>query len=126
MNEVVLDTSFLMVLSEKSSKIIEDIERLLDPVVFVVPSSVVEELKRLSKSRFVKKSKRASLALRIVSDHMQVRQVSFLGSVDDQIISYARSKSGVFVATMDSGLRRRLIKENLKCITLSTDKVVLS
>jgi len=125
LNEIVLDTSFLMILAEKSSRIVDDMEELLAPVVFVVPSSVVEELNRLSRSKFVKRSKLASLALRIVRDHMQVRQMPSSGSADDQIISYARSRPGVFVATMDSELRRRLTKENLKCITLSTDKVVL-
>jgi rRNA-processing protein FCF1 len=47
------------------------------------------------------------------------------GSVDDKIISCARGRNDVFVATMDYALRKRLMMENLKCITLSNDKVVL-
>lgn len=119
------DTNFVMILVEKPSHIIEDINRLLDPVIFVIPSCVKEELLRLSHSRYVKKSKISSLALYMVQSHMKVVKTQDEGSVDDRIISYARDKDNVFIATMDRELRKRLIMENLKCITLSNNKVVL-
>ena len=119
------DTNFVMILVEKSSYIIEGINRLLDPVIFVVPSCVKEELLRLSHSRYVKKSKISSLALCMVQSHMKVIETPKEGSVDDRIIAYARNKDNVFIATMDRELRKRLVIENLKCITLSNNKVVL-
>ncbi|MEM0384981.1 MAG: hypothetical protein QXG36_00035 [Nitrososphaeria archaeon] len=125
MFEVVFDTSFIMTLAEKSSHIIDDIIRLLDPVLFVVPDCVVEELSRLSFSKHVKKSKFALLALKFVDEKMKVVETPKVGSVDDRIVSYARGRSEVWVATMDRKLRERLFREKLKCITLSNDKVVL-
>ncbi|MCX8188851.1 MAG: hypothetical protein N3F64_04000 [Nitrososphaeria archaeon] len=125
MFEIVFDTSFIMTLAEKSSHIIDDIIRILDPVSFVVPDCVVEELSRLSCSRHVKKSKLALLSLKFVDEKMKVVETPKTGSVDDRIISYARTKPDVWVATMDGKLRERLFREKLKCITLSNDKVVL-
>lgn len=125
MNEVVFDTNFLMMLVEKPSNIVEDILRILDPVVFEVPSCVMNELSRLSSSRHVKKSKVATLSLEIAKSHMKVIEVSNVGSVDDKIVSYARGKANVYIATMDYVLRKRLVRENLKCVTLSNDKIVL-
>lgn len=114
-----------MTLAEKSSHIIDDIIRLLDPISFVVPDCVVEELFRLSSSKHVKKSKIALLALKFVYERMRVVETVKAGSVDDRIISYARGRPEVWVATMDRRLRERLFRENLKCLTLSNDKVVL-
>lgn len=126
MIEIVLDTSFLMLLAEKSSQhIIDDIIRVMDPVSFVVPDCVVEELSRLSLSRHVRKSKLAQLALKFVNEKMKVVETLKTGSVDDRIVSYARGKPNVWVATMDHVLRERLLRENLKCVTLSNNKVVL-
>ncbi len=125
MNMIVFDTSFLMMLAEKRSYIVEEIIRLLDPVKFEVPTCVIQELQMLISSKTVKKSKNATLALRIAQSEMTKVDTSKIGSVDDKIISYARDGNGVFVATMDCELRKRLMMENLKCITLSNDKVVL-
>jgi rRNA-processing protein FCF1 len=125
LNEVVFDTNFIMALAVKSPRVIEEISRLLDPVVYVVPSCVVDELQRLSSSRHVKKSKISSLALDIIRSHMKVVEVGGEGAADDMIISYARGRGNVFVATLDGEMKRRLAVENLKCVTLSKDKVVL-
>jgi rRNA-processing protein FCF1 len=125
MNMIVFDTSFLMMLAEKRSYIVEEIIRLLDPVKFEVPACVVQELQMLMSSKTVKRSKNATLALRIAQSKMTKVDTSKIGSVDDKIISYARDWDDVFVATMDYELKKRLMMENLKCITLSNDKVVL-
>jgi rRNA-processing protein FCF1 len=112
-------------LVEKPSNIIESIYRVLNPVVLEVPSCVIDELIRISSSRHVKKSKIAALSLEIVKSHMKVIEASKEGSVDDKIISYARGKESVFIATLDHGLKKRLMRENLKCVTLSNDKLIL-
>jgi rRNA-processing protein FCF1 len=125
LNEIVFDANFLMMLVEKPSNIIENILRLLDPVILEVPSCVVDELTRISSSKHVKKSKIAALSLEIVKSHMEVIEVPKEGSVDDKIISYARGKGSVFIATMDYELKKRLMRENLKCVTLSNDKLIL-
>ena len=125
MNEVIFDTNFLMLLVEKPSNIVEDIFRILDPVVLEVPSCVMDELIRLSSSKHVKKSKIATLSIEIAKSHMKVIEVSSGGSVDDKIVTYARGKANVFIATMDYELRKRLMRENLKCVTLSNNKIVL-
>jgi len=128
--EVVFDTSFLMFLAEKSSHVVDDIVRIMEfsqgtPISFAVPDCVVEELSRLSLSRHVKKSRLAQLALKFVKEKMKVVETSKVGSVDDRIVSYARGKPDVWVATMDRMLRERLHRESLKCVTLSNNKVVL-
>ena len=125
MNMIVFDTSFLMMLVEKRSYIVEEIIKLLDPVKFEVPTCVIQELQMIMSSKAVKKSKNATLALRIAESKMTKVDASRKGSVDDKIISCARGRNDVFVATMDYALRKRLMMENLKCITLSNDKVVL-
>ena len=125
MNEVVLDTNFLMMLVERPSNIIESVYRVLNPAVLEVPSCVTDELIRISSSRHVKKSKIAALSLEIVKSNMKVIEVSKEGSVDDKIISYARGKENIFIATLDHELKKRLMRENLKCITLSNDKLIL-
>ncbi|MGB9727308.1 MAG: PIN domain-containing protein [Nitrososphaeria archaeon] len=126
MIEIVLDTSFLMLLTEKSSQhIIDDIIRIMGPVSFIVPDCVVEELSRLSLSRHVRKSKLAQLALKFVNEKMKVVETFKTGSVDDRIVSFARERPNAWVATMDRVLRERLLRENLKCVTLSNNKVVL-
>jgi rRNA-processing protein FCF1 len=56
---------------------------------------------------------------------MKVVEVGGEGAADDMIISYARGRVNVFVATLDGEMKRRLAVENLKCVTLSKDKVVL-
>lgn len=125
MNEVVFDTNFLMLLVEKPFNVIEEIFRILDPVIFEVPSSVMEELVRLTSSKHVKKSKIAVLSIEIVKSHMKVLEVTGEGSVDDKIVNYARGRPNVFIATMDYELRKRLMRENLKCVTLSNNKIIL-
>jgi len=112
-------------LVEKRSYIVEEIIKLLDPVKFEVPTCVIQELQMIMSSKAVKKSKNAMLALRIAESKMIKVDASRKGSVDDKIISCARGRNDVFVATMDYALRKRLMMENLKCITLSNDKVVL-
>jgi rRNA-processing protein FCF1 len=114
-----------MMLVEKPSNIIESVYRVLNPAVLEVPSCVIDELIRISSSRHVKKSKIAALSLEIVKSHMKVIEVSKEGSVDDKIISYARGKESVFIATLDYELKKRLMRENLKCVTLSNDKLIL-
>ena len=114
-----------MLLVEKPSNIVEDIFRILDPAVLEVPSCVMDELVRLSSSKHVKKSKVAALSLEIAKSHMKVIEVSNEGSVDDKIVSYARGKGNVFIVTMDHELKKRLMSENLRCVTLSNDKLIL-
>lgn len=114
-----------MMLVEKPSNIIESVYKVLSPAVLEVPSCVIDELIRISYSKHVKKSKIAALSLEIVKSHMKVIEVSKEGSVDDKIISYARGKESTFIATLDYGLKKRLMRENLKCVTLSNDKLIL-
>ncbi|GBC72127.1 hypothetical protein HRbin02_01922 [Candidatus Calditenuaceae archaeon HR02] len=111
---VLIDTSFLLFLAESGRNILQLIEEKLgEPVVPMVPDSVIGELKRLS-ARGGKRGRLAELALSMAERMMRIESSQEV-EADEELIRLA-SKTGYAVVTTDSALQKRLRKQGLKCI----------
>ena len=104
--ELLLDSSFLMFITTVPIQQLEIIEKSLGKIKFVVLDVIVEEIRNLC---VISSPKRAKSARRALDFASQLTRVSYDKgmNVDDKILNYAISK-GIAVATLDSGLRKRL------------------
>lgn len=123
--KVLCDTSFLMVLVAKPIKNIERVEHELGHLEFIVPDVVIDELKRLEGKAGPKRATLARTALALAGSKFKTVKVPRAVHVDDSIVEYsAREKCAV--ATIDTNLRRRLIKNEVLVITLSRDRLTVA
>jgi rRNA-processing protein FCF1 len=123
--QVLCDTSFLMVLVSKPIKNVERVEHELGPLDFIVPDIVMEELKRLEAKAGHKRSTLARTALALAQARFKAVEVPRAAHVDDSIVEYATEKKCA-VATIDTNLRRRLIRNEVLVITLSRDRLTVA
>jgi rRNA-processing protein FCF1 len=123
--QVLCDTSFLMVLVSKPIKNVERVEHELGVLEFTVPDMVIEELKRLEAKAGPKRSTLARTALALAQTRFKAVQVPRAVHVDDSIVEYATEKKCA-VATIDTNLRRRLIRNEVLVITLSRDRLTIA
>ena len=89
--DVICDTSFLMVLVSAPVKCIDEVEKEIGKVNFLVPDIVIEELKHLERTSGPKKSMIAKTAIDISSSKSKIVEVPNSRHVDDAIINYATS-----------------------------------
>ncbi len=121
MVEVICDTSFLIVLATKPVKKFDELENEIGKIDFVVPSLVINELRKLVRTAKVKRSNAARLALELAN---KFKTIQFQGtSADEAIIDYA-SKQKCLVATIDDALRNKLKSNGISVITLTNDKLI--
>jgi rRNA-processing protein FCF1 len=112
-----IDTSFLLLLVESGRDILRLIEEKLgEPVVPLVPDSVIGELKRLS-GVGGRRGRVAELALSMAERMTRIESSQEVG-VDEELVRLA-SEKGYAVVTADSALQKRLRKQGLKCIYVS-------
>ena len=111
---MVLDTNALMMPFQFKLNLDKEIARLLGDVVILVPTSVVEELSRLT-SREAK----AALAL---SAKYQPAETSMSG--DDGVIDVAR-RCGAAVVTNDRELIDRLAKMGMPVVRLRSSRYLV-
>ena len=91
----------------------------------VVPSIVIDELKRLQQKAGPKRSMIAKTALDISHVRFKVIETVKSRHVDDAIVEYAlRHKCAA--ATIDTALRKRLIKNNVLVITISNNRLIIA
>ncbi|MBI2937655.1 MAG: hypothetical protein HYY22_05560 [Thaumarchaeota archaeon] len=121
--DLLLDSSFLIFLVETPSGGFTEIEDKLGKVEPIVLTSVIKELRRIADRAASKRAKAAARALDYASGLRRVPQTGS-GSVDDQILLYAKS-SGAAVATLDTELRRRLRAAGVVVVTLSGNRLVV-
>ncbi len=114
---VLLDTNFIVACIQNKVDLREQLERQGPSVKLNVLGRVIEEIAFLP----LKEKKLAQLFL----DSYKPELVPAVGVTDDQLISHAK-KSGSAVATLDSGLKKRLKKEGVPIITLARNRVVFS
>jgi len=98
-NEVIIDTNALMLPFQSKLRIEEELERLLGKCEILVPSSIIEEIKKLAMS-----NPKAMAALRY-SKKFKVVETEMKG--DDSIIDLALKRKS-FVLTNDKILIERL------------------
>ena len=120
MVEVICDTSFLIHLATRKIKNIDSVNTEIGQIQFVVPSAVLNELKKLSKSQ--KKKQDAIITLEFARN---LKTTEMSGKFADQaIIEYVRNHGGM-IATIDKELKNKIKSLNGSIISFSNDKIVL-
>ncbi len=114
---VLLDTNFIVACVKSHVPLRQQLEQEGPNVKFQVLGRVLEEIAFLPQ----KEKKLAQLFL----DSIKPELVPAVGVTDDQLISYAK-KAGATVATLDSGLKKRLKREGIPNIALARSRVVFS
>ena len=120
MVEVICDTSFLIHLSTRKIKNIDSVNAEIGQIQFVVPSAVLNELRKLSKTQ--KKKQDAITTLEFAQN---LKTIEMSGKFADQaIIDHVRNHGGI-TATMDKELKNKIKSLNGSIISFSNDKIVL-
>ena len=120
MVEVICDTSFLIHLATRKIKNIDSVNTEIGQIQFVVPSVVLGELERLSKTE--EKRQDATTTLEFAQN---LKTIEISGKFADQaIIDHIRNNGGM-TATMDKELKNKIKGLNGSIISFSNDKIVL-
>ena len=120
MVEVICDTSFLIHLSTRKIKNIDSVNTEIGQIQFVVPSIVLGELEKLSKTE--EKKQDATTTLEFTQN---LKTIEISGKFADQaIIDHIRNHGGM-TATMDKELKNKIKSLNGSIISFSNDKIVL-
>ena len=120
MVEVICDTSFLIHLATRKIKNIDSVNTEIGQIQFVVPSAVLNELKKLSKTQ--EKKQDATITL-VFAQNLKTIEIS--GKFADQAIIEHVRKHGGITATMDKELKGKIKSLNGSVISFSNDKIVL-
>ena len=120
MVEVICDTSFLIHLSTHKIKNLDSVNTEIGQIQFVVPSVVLSELERLSKTQDKKQDATTTLELA-----QNLKTIEMSGKFSDQAIIGHVRKNGVIIATMDKELKNKIKMLGGSVISFSNDKIVL-
>jgi len=118
--EVICDTSFLIHLSTRKIKNLDSVNTEIGQIQFVVPSAVLNELKKLSKTEEKKQDAITTLELA-----QNLKTIEVPGKFADQAIIEHVRKHGGITATMDKELKDKIKSLNGSIISFSNDKIVL-
>ena len=120
MVEVICDTSFLIHLSTRKIKNLDSVNTEIGQIQFVVPSAVLNELEKLSKTQDKKQD-----AITTLEFAQNLKTVEMSGKFADQaIIDHVRNHGGI-TATMDKELKNKIKSIGGSVMSLSNDKIVL-
>ena len=120
MVEVICDTSFLIHLSTRKIKNLDSVNTEIGQIQFVVPSAVLNELEKLSKTQDKKQD-----AITTLEFAQNLKTIEKSGKFADQaIIDHVRTHGGI-TATMDKELKNKIKSLNGSVISFSNDKIVL-
>jgi len=118
--EVICDTSFLIHLSTRKIKNLDSVNTEIGQIQFVVPSVVLNELEKLSKTQDKKQDAITTLELA-----QNLKTIEMSGKFADQaIIDHVRNHGGI-TATMDKELKNKIKNLNGSVMSFSNDKIVL-
>ena len=120
MVEVICDTSFLIHLATRKIKNIDSVNTEIGQIQFVVPSVVLNELKKLSKSQ---KKKQDAITTLEFARNLKTTQMS--GKFADQVIIERVRKRGGIIATVDNELKNKIKSLGGSVMSFSNDKIVL-
>ena len=120
MVEVICDTSFLIHLSTRKIKNLDSVNTEIGQIQFVVPSVVLSELEKLSKTQDKKQD--ATITLEFVQN---LKTIKMSGKFADQAIIEHVRKHGGITATMDKELKDKIKMLGGSVISFSNDKIVL-
>ena len=120
MVEVICDTSFLIHLSTRKIKNLDSVNTEIGQIQFVVPSVVLSELEKLSKTQDKKQD-----AITTLEFAQNLKTIEMSGKFADQaIIDHVRNHGGI-TATMDKELKNKIKSLGGSVISFSNDKIVL-
>ena len=120
MVEVICDTSFLIHLATRKIKNIDSVNTEIGEIQFVVPSVVLGELEKLSKTEDKKQDATTTLEFA-----QNLKTIEISGKFADQaIIDHVRNHGGR-IATMDKELKNKIKSLNGSIVSFSNDKIVL-
>ena len=120
MVEVICDTSFLIHLSTRKIKNLDSVNTEIGQIQFVVPSVVLNELEKLSKTQDKKQD-----AITTLEFAQNLKTIQMSGKFADQAIIEHVRKHGGITATMDKELKNKIKSLNGSVISFSNDKIVL-
>jgi rRNA-processing protein FCF1 len=123
--DVLCDTSFLMVIVSTPIRQLDRVESQIGRLNLLVPSIVIDELKRLQQKAGPKRSMIAKTAIDISHVRFKVIETVKSRHVDDAIVEYAL-RHQCAAATIDTALRKRLIKNNVLVITISNNRLIIA
>jgi rRNA-processing protein FCF1 len=123
--DVLCDTSFLMVLVSKPISKFDEVERNIGKLNILVPTIVIEELNILQQKAGPKRAMTAKTAIEISKARFKAIEIVKSRHVDDAIIEYA-IKHNCAIATIDTDLRKRLIKNKILVITISNNRLLIA
>jgi len=118
--EVICDTSFLIHLATHKIKNLDSVNPEIGQIEFVVPSVVLNELKKLSKTQ---KKKQDAITTLEFARNLKTTEMS--GKFADQAIIERVRKRGGIIATLDSELKNKIKNLGGSVMSLSSDKIVL-
>jgi len=118
--EVICDTSFLIHLSTRKIKNLDSVNTEIGQIQFVVPSVVLSELEKLSKTQEKKQDAITTLEF---ARSMKTTQMS--GKFADQAIIERVRKRGGIIATVDNELKNKIKGLGGSVMSFSSDKIVL-
>ena len=120
MVEVICDTSFLIHLATHKIKNLDSVNTEIGQIQFVVPSVVLSELEKLSKTQEKKDD-----AITTLEFAQNLKTIEMSGKFADQaIIDHVRKHGGI-TATMDKELKDKIKMLGGSVISFSNDKIVL-
>ena len=104
--EVVLDTNFIISCLLKKIDFLDELKKMGFKVV--VPHEVIEELKDLKKNSKISHEERIAIAVAFeIFEKEKVKKIKLGGSnVDEGLIK--KGKEGVYIATLDNGIKLRV------------------
>ena len=120
MVEVICDTSFLIHLATHKIKNLDSVNTEIGQIQFVVPSVVLSELEKLSKTQDKKQDATTTLEFA-----QNLKTIEMSGKFADQAIIEHVRKHGGITATMDKELKDKIKSLNGSIISFSNDKIVL-
>jgi len=114
---VLLDTSILFSIFEKKLPLLDDVTLELGKVEFVIPESVINELKKLSEHSKGSKRRMAKAILEYIrNEEFQIVKSEDINDADRDLVLLARKMNAV-VATVDKDLIKLLKRESIDVIT---------
>ena len=120
MAEVICDTSFLIHLSTRKIKNLDSVNTEIGQIQFVVPSAVLNELEKLSKTQDKKQD-----AITTLEFAQNLKTIEMSGKFADQaIIDHVRNHGGI-IATLDNELKNKIKSLGGSVMSFSNDKIVL-
>ena len=120
MVEVICDTNFLIHLSTRRIKNIDNLDQEIGSISFVVPGVVLSELFKLQS---ISSKKQDIIATLEFIKNMKI--VPIFGSfADDELINYVKTHNS-FIATMDKILKKKIKQAGGSVISFSNNKIVL-